>query len=108
VLNQFDPTFSSPDFTGEGELAFSTIQGADEESPFVSGPATGGYADTTTGEGNGAQHVSTGNTGSSGQMTANHWTNLFDWKHGPLFWLMIFTFLYLGLLSLHVSYRIGR
>ncbi len=85
---------------------YSTIIGDSELSPFVGGPPFGGDADTT----GSTTHISTGgNTASSSTAgRAQHWSNLLDWRQGPLFWLAIATILYLGLLSLHVGARAGH
>jgi hypothetical protein len=98
--------FSSPDFPGAGNSDYASTVGAPEDSPYVTGPAIGGMSDTT---GTGVMHVNTGaNPGGQAEGRMQHWSNALDWRHGPLFWLMLMTILYLGLISVQVNYRIGR
>jgi hypothetical protein len=101
--------FASPDFP-QGVVDYAGVAGDGQQSPFVTGPAVGGDASTTSGaEGAGAVHVSTGAnpTGNPGARM-NHWSNLLDWRNGPMFWLALGTILYFGLISLHVGAKAGH
>ena len=105
-IGQGNWSFSSPDFPN-GANDYAATAGAPETNPYVVGPAINGFADTTGGGGNGAVHVNTGaNPGANPAGTAAHWSNVFNLK-GPVFWLLLFTILYLGLISLRVGARIG-
>ena len=105
-LGQGTWAFASPDFPAGG-AAYASVAGDGVESAFTAGPYVGG--DPNTAEGAGVAHVSTG----TGTDTANpgarasHWSNLLDWKHGPLFWLALATILYFGLVSVRVGARVG-
>jgi hypothetical protein len=101
-------SLSSPDFP-MGAIDYAGVAGDGQDSPFVTGPAVGGDASTTGGaEGAGAVHVSTGAnpTGNAGARM-NHWSNLLDWRNGPMFWLARATILYFGLISLHVGAKVS-
>jgi hypothetical protein len=106
-LGQRSAQFSSPDFPA-GTLDQSSLHGIEEDNPYVTGPAIGGFPDTSTVAGTGAVHVATG-ASPSGNLAgrAQHWSNLFDWKSGPLFWMMLATILYFGLISARVGARVS-
>lgn len=102
--------FASPDFP-RGTSDYQSIAGDGQGNPFVLGPMVGGDADTTVGpeaNGVGPVHVSTGNGGGSTAGRAQHWSNLLDWRSGPLFWMAVATILYFGLISAHVGARAGH
>lgn len=97
-------SLASPDFP-EGSHDWATISGNPENSPYVTGPAVDGFADTT---GTGAVHVNTGaNPGANPAGRASHWSNLIDWQHGPMFWLLLAAVLYFGLIAIRVHAGAG-
>ena len=100
--------FSSPDFLTGGLEAAAGVGAGAADSPYTTGPAVGGDPDTTGG-GAGPVHVSTG-ASPTGSLAgrAQHWSNIMDWRHGPMFWLALATILYFGLISIRVNTRIGR
>lgn len=94
--------FSSPDFP-VGAADEAALGSNSEESPYVTGPSVGGYPDTSQ-SGTGTVHVNTGaNPGGQLAGRARSWANAFDWKNGPLFWLMVATILYFGLIAIRVN-----
>jgi hypothetical protein len=100
--------FASPDFISGGLDAQAAVGGGAANSPYTTGPAVGGDPDTT-GNGAGPVHVSTGaspNSNPAGR--AQHWSNILDWRHGPMFWLALATVLYFGLITIRVSTQFGR
>jgi hypothetical protein len=99
--------FASPDFPA-GATDFAAIAGNTEAAPFGAGPQVGGDPSTT--DGAGVQHVNTGTGTSTAHPStrAAHWSNLLDYKHGPLFWLALATILYFGLISIRVGARVGH
>ena len=105
--------FSSPDFP-QGAGDYGLIAGDGQGNPFVLGPQVGGDANTTVAaaaeaSGVGPVHVSTGQGGASpAGGRAQHWSNLLDWRSGPMFWLAVATILYFGLISAHVGARAGH
>lgn len=104
-LGQGAWSFASPDFPQGAVDYASTAQ--EQGSPFdLAQPYVGGDPDTTSGVGPVHIDTGTGNGPSGGR--AQHWSNLLDWKHGPLFWLAVATILYFGLMSLHVGARAGH
>jgi len=100
-LGQLHGVESSPDLPAGG-IDYATLEGTFmlDQSASSSGPGTG------------MVHMAGGGTGAGSAGTpanrASHWSNLLDVKNGPLFWLMLATLGYLGLISLHVSAGIGR
>lgn len=108
-LGQGDWAFASPDFPA-GATDHAGLAGVEENNPYVTGPAVGGFPDTSA-AGTGAVHIATGaNPTSNPAARARSWSNLLDWRHGPLFWLMLATILYFGLISVRVGARasLGR
>jgi hypothetical protein len=84
-LGQSQWQFASPDFP-QGSQDYATIVGNGEQGPFaMGGPYTGGDPDTT--QGVGPVHVATGASAPGTAGRAQHWSNLLDWRHGPMFWL---------------------
>lgn len=101
-LGQLHGLESSPDFPS-GTMDYDALEGVFQVGQSASaspGPSTGMV--TMGGATNG-----TGSVGTPANRAAN-WSNLLDWRSGPLFWLMLATLGYLGLISLHVSAGIGR
>lgn len=96
-LGQLHGVESSPDFSAGWEDFIALDPANTLEQSASSGQAQTGM-------------VHMGGTGSSGTPSnrTNHWSNLLDVKNGPLFWLMLATLGYLGLISLHVSAGLGR
>jgi hypothetical protein len=101
-LGQGQWQFASPDFP-TGALDYSAVADSTEQYPFAG--AT--YLPDTT-QGVGPTHISTGAGGESTAGRAQHWSNLFDWRQGAMFWLAVATILYFGLVSLHVGARAGH
>jgi hypothetical protein len=100
-LGQLHGLQSSPDFPA-GVLDWESLAGAEMygDQSASSGAAQTGLVNM------GGSGQGPGSTGATSTMS--HWSNLLDFKNGPLFWLALATVLYLGLISLHVSAGIGR
>jgi hypothetical protein len=96
---------ASPDYP-MGAADEGALGGNPEESPYVTGPAVDGFPDSSA-SGTGAVHVNTG-ANPGGATRASNWSNLFDWRNGPMFWMMLATIAYFGLVSIHVQTRLGR
>jgi len=101
-LGQTHGLQSSPDFPA-GTLDWASLEAA---NMYEDQAASGGMGNTglvnMAGTGQGP-----GNSGTQPNQMS-HWSNLFDFRNGPMFWLALATILYLGLISLHVSAGIGR
>lgn len=99
-LGQLHGIESSPDFPA-GLMDFASLEGASVLDSASAQPGQTGLVHMAgTGQG-------PGNSGTVANRSSS-WSNLLDLSNGPLGWLLILTLLYLGLISLHVSTRIGR
>jgi hypothetical protein len=104
-LGQFSGEFASPDVPGAGVATWDQVSGIQDGSPFVTGPATGGFG--APADGVGLVHIGTGETAAEHSGVA-HWSELLNWQHSPLPWLLLLALGYFGMVHLSVSGRVGR
>ena len=117
-LGQHDAAFASPD-APSGILDYQSIAPLHDEGTILAGQGqdplagtqvlnvSGMYPEAPMGA---ATHISTGSmlAGSHPGRRAQHWSNLLDVHHGPLFWLLLATIIYFGLITVQVGARVGH
>lgn len=100
------------DLPGFGDIQWENMQGRDQSRAMVGGPGWGedgsGFNPST-----GFNRISTGEQlaqpipgGSTAQLT--NWSNLFNWKHSPSFWILVFALAAVGVIHARVNVRAGR
>ena len=118
-LGQHDAAFASPD-APSGFMDYSSIAGVGDEGTILTGQS--GLADTGLSQLNvsglypeadhdgAGLHISTGPLLASSHpgRRAQHWSNLIDFRHGPLGWMLLLTIVYFGLVSIHLGARFGQ
>lgn len=98
-----------PDVRGEGLLEWETITGMPAHDPLVgsgSGGLAGGY-DVDSGK---SRMVTQGMSSSTADQQNMDWSDAFNWRHSPVFWVMVASILAFGLVhvSVHGAAGLGR
>jgi hypothetical protein len=105
-LGQFAGEFASPDYAGAGVATWDQVSGIQDGSPFVTGPASGGFG--APADGTGLVHLGGDGAAPEGAGGMSHWSEMLNWQHSPLPWLLLLALGYFGLIHLSVAGRVGR
>jgi hypothetical protein len=94
-----------PDVYGAGVVEWADISGMSPGRASVGGPDYGPSGqDVDYGR---SRIVTQAQDLTPDAATYGNWRDLGNWQHGPVFWVLVFAILALGLVSLHVNGHVG-
>lgn len=105
-LGQFSGAFAAPEFPGGGYVAWEDLAGVAPGDPAVQQPRVGGI-DPYDPAGGGAPRIQTAEADQT-MTAAAHWSNLFDFQHSPMPYLLLLVLAMFGIVQLQIAARIGR